>query len=196
LKAFSDACERNRAPILSILERVFADRRRVLEIGSGTGQHAAYLAPRLPHLAWQPSDRADNLPSIRLWASEAGAPNLAVPIELDVDAAWPSVDADALFTANTCHIMSWPQVEKLFAGAGRILPAGGVLAIYGPFTYGDRPTAESNARFDAMLRGRDPLSGLRSLEAIRTLAEKHGLALAEDNAMPANNRLLVFHRLS
>lgn len=196
MKAFSDACERNRAPILAILERAFADRRHVLEIGSGTGQHAAYFAPRLPHLVWQPSDRAENLPSIRLWASEAGATNLAPPIELDVDAAWPGVDADAVFTANTCHIMSWPQVERLFAGAGRLLPPGGVLAVYGPFTYRDRPTAESNARFDVMLRSRDPLSGLRSLDAIRTLAEKHGLALAEDNAMPANNRLLVFHRLS
>src|SRR5579859_161533 len=91
LKAFSDACERNRAPILSILERVFADRRHVLEIGSGTGQHAAYFAPGLPHLKWQPSDRAENLPSIRLWASEAGAPNLAAPLELDVDSAWPSL---------------------------------------------------------------------------------------------------------
>jgi len=196
LKAFSDACERNRAPILAILERVFADRRRVLEIGSGTGQHAAYFAPSLPHLVWQPSDRPENLPSIRLWVSEAGAANLAAPIELDVEAAWPSVEADAVFTANTCHIMSWPQVEKLFAGAARLLPAGGVLAVYGPFTRRDRPTAESNARFDAMLRSRDPLSGLRSLEAIRTLAETHGLALEEDNAMPANNRLLVFHRLS
>jgi SAM-dependent methyltransferase len=196
LKAFSEACERNRAPILAILERVFADRRRVLEIGSGTGQHAAYFAPRLPHLLWQPSDRAENLPSIRLWVSEAGAANLAAPIELDVDAAWPSLDADAVFTANTCHIMSWAQVEKLFAGAARLLPGGGVLAVYGPFTYGERPTAESNARFDAMLRSRDPLSGLRSLEAIRALAEKCGLALEEDNAMPANNRLLAFHRLS
>jgi SAM-dependent methyltransferase len=196
LKPFSEACERNREPILSILSRVFAERSCVLEIGSGTGQHATYFAPRLPHLIWQPSDRAENLPGIRAWATEANATNLAPPVELDVDAPWPNVDADAAFTANTCHIMSWPQVEKLFAGAGALLPPGGVLAVYGPFTYRGRATAESNLRFDAMLRDRDPLSGLRELEAIRALAETHRLALMEDNAMPANNRLLVFHRLS
>jgi SAM-dependent methyltransferase len=128
--------------------------------------------------------------------SEANATNLATPIELDVDAAWPEVDADAVFTANTCHIMSWPQVGKLFAGAARLLAPGGVFAVYGPFTYRGRATAESNAHFDAMLRTRDPLSGLRELEAIRALAEMHRLSLVEDNAMPANNRLLVFHRLS
>jgi SAM-dependent methyltransferase len=196
LKPFSEACERNREPILSILVRAFADRSRVLEIGSGTGQHAAYFAPRLAHLVWQPSDRAENLPGIRHWVSDANATNLAAPIELDVDTVWPEVDADAVFTANTCHIMSWRQVGKLFAGAAGLLPPGGVLAVYGPFTYRGRATAQSNARFDAMLRARDPLSGLRELEAVRALAEAHRLALMEDNAMPANNRLLVFHRLS
>ena len=160
------------------------------------GQHAAYFAPRLPHVVWQPSDRAENLPSVFAWVEEAGAPNLRPPIELDVDAAWPEVAADAMFSANTCHIMSWQQVEKLFAGAGRLLAAGGRLALYGPFTYRGRATAESNLRFDAMLRSRDPLSGLRELEAVQALAGRHGLALTEDNALPANNRLLVFDRLT
>jgi SAM-dependent methyltransferase len=194
MKQCSDACERNRAPILAVLKRVFADRRHVLEIGSGTGQHAAYFAPELAHLAWQPSDVAENLPSIRAWREEAHSPRLLEPIELDVDRPFPRVPADAVFSANTCHIVSWPQVEKMFAGVAALLPEGGVLAVYGPFHYGGKPTSPSNAEFDAWLRRRDPASGVRAFEEIRDLAARHGLALEEDNAMPANNRLLVFRR--
>jgi hypothetical protein len=184
MKPFSEACERNRAPILAVLKRVLARSRRVLEIGSGTGQHAAYFAPELPHLVWQASDIAEHLPGIRQWVS---APP---PIELDVDLPWPVIEADAVFSANTCHIMSWPQVERLFAGIGALAPRA--LALYGPFNYNGRHTSESNARFDAMLRGRDPASGIRDFEAIVALAARRGLQLQEDNAMPANNRLLVF----
>jgi hypothetical protein len=162
---------------------VLARTSKVLEIGSGTGQHAAYFAPELPHLVWQPSDVAANLPGIREWG--------VTPVELDVDGEWTVVDADAVFTANTCHIMSWPQVERMFAGIAK-MPSLNVVCIYGPFNYGGRPTSESNARFDAMLRARDPLSGLRDFEAMVALAAKAGLALQEDNPMPANNRLLVF----
>ncbi len=187
-RSFSEPSERNRGPILAVLRRVFADRRRVLEVGSGTGQHAAYFAPELAHLVWQTSDVAANLPDIREWAPEPP------PLELDVDRPFPAVDADAVFSANTCHIMSWAQVERLFAGVGTLLPPGGVFALYGPFNYGGRHTSDSNARFDAMLRKRDPASGLRDAEAIVALAGRHGMALAEDNAMPANNRLLVFRR--
>ena len=194
MKQFSDACERNRAPILAILKRVFADRRHVLEIGSGTGQHAAYFAPELPHLAWQPSDVAENLPSIRLWREEVQTPQLLEPIELDVDQPFPRVSADAAFSANTCHIISWPQVEKMFAGVAALLPLGGVFALYGPFNYGGKHTSPSNAEFDQWLRGRDAASGLRDFEDMRELGARHGLALEEDNAMPANNRLLVFRR--
>jgi SAM-dependent methyltransferase len=186
MKPFSEACERNGAPILAILKRVFKDRKKVLEIGSGTGQHAAYFAPELPHLIWQASDVAEHLPGIRQWISDPA------PIELDVDREWPSIQADAVFSANTCHIMSWPQVERLFAGIGRLRPE--VFALYGPFNYNGRHTSESNARFDAMLRGRDPLSGIRDFDKINALAEAAGLTLAEDNAMPANNRLLVFQK--
>ncbi|HEX5477932.1 MAG TPA: DUF938 domain-containing protein [Burkholderiales bacterium] len=193
-KPFSEACERNRAPILEVLCRAFAERRRVLEIGSGTGQHAAYFAPRLPQLVWQPSDVAENLPGIRAWVEEAAAPNLRSPIALDVDGAWPDIAADAAFSANTCHIMSWPQVERMLAGVGRLLPAEGVFCLYGPFKYGGRHTAESNARFDAMLRGRDPASGLRDAEVIAAAAEREYLRRAEDLSMPANNRLLVFRK--
>jgi hypothetical protein len=186
VKQFSEASERNRAPILAILKRVFKDRRHVLEIGSGTGQHAAYFAPELPHLVWQASDVAENLPGIREWVSEPP------PIELDVNKEWPRLDVDAIFSANTCHIMSWPQVERMFAGIGRISTLR-TFCLYGPFNYHGKHTSESNARFDAMLRARDPASGLRDFESINALAEAAGLTLQEDNAMPANNRLLVFN---
>ena len=187
MKPFSEASERNRGPILAILKRVFRDRKHVLEIGSGTGQHAAYFAPELPHLVWQASDVAENLPGIREWASHPS------PIELDVDKDWPKLEADAVFSANTCHIMSWLQVERMFEKIGQ-LGSLKTFCLYGPFNYGGRHTSESNARFDAMLRNRDPASGLRDFESINALAETAGLKLQEDNAMPANNRLLVFHQ--
>jgi len=194
VKPYAEACERNRGPILAVLQRIFSDRRRVLEIGSGTGQHAAYFAAALPHLVWQPSDVAEHLAGIGLWRSESGAPNLRRPLELDVERPWPDTVADAVFSANTCHIMSWPQVERMFEGVGRLLPARGVLALYGPFNYGGRHTSESNARFDAMLRARDPQSGLRDIEALFALGEREYLEKEEDVAMPANNRLLVFRK--
>jgi hypothetical protein len=185
MRPFSEACERNRDPILAILKRAFKATRKVLEIGSGTGQHAAYFSAALPHLVWQASDRAENLPGIRQWGAD--------PVELDVDGQWPAIDADAVFTANTCHIMSWPQVERMFERIGRI---DGVktACIYGPFNRGGGHTSESNARFDAMLRDRDPASGLRDVEEIIQTGSKAGLRLVEDNPMPSNNRLLVFAR--
>ena len=167
---YAEARERNREPILAVLRRIFADRRRGLEIGSGTGQHAAYFAAQLAHLAWQASDVAEHLPGIRLWGME--------PIELDVDQPWPPIDADAVFTANTAHIMSWPQVGRMFEGVARLLPRAGIFALYGPFHYGGRPTSESNARFDAVLRARDPESGVRDFDHIDALARRCGLALA------------------
>lgn len=194
MKPFSEACERNRGPILSELKRIFSDRKAVLEIGSGTGQHAACFAPELPRLTWQPSDVAEHLPGIRQWVEDAGAPNLRFPILLDVDASWPTLSVDAAYSANTCHIMSWPQVERMFRGAGEALQPGGIFCVYGPFNYGGRHTSESNSRFDAMLRSRDPASGLRDFEAILALAGTSGLAHEEDNTMPANNRLLVLRR--
>ncbi len=170
---------------------MFADRRHVLEIGSGTGQHAAYFAPELPHLVWQASDVADNLPGIREWVEETGASNLRDPILLNVDHEFPALQVDAVFSANTCHIMSWPQVERMFEDIGKIRLLK-IFCLYGPFNYGGKYTSESNARFDAMLRSNDPASGLRDFEKISALAVAAGLALLEDNAMPANNRLLVF----
>jgi hypothetical protein len=187
MKPFSEASERNRAPILTVLKRIFAKTRCVLEIGSGTGQHAAYFAAALPHLVWQASDVAEHLAGIREWIADPA------PIELDVDKPWPAVNADAAYSANTCHIMSWAQVQKMFEGVGKINSLK-TFCLYGPFNYHGRHTSESNARFDAMLRARDPASGLRDFEAIDALAQSVGLVLQEDNAMPANNRLLVFRK--
>jgi SAM-dependent methyltransferase len=194
-RPYSEACERNRAPILDVLKRIFADRKVVLEIGSGTGQHAASFAPQLPHLVWQPSDVPENLPGIRAWVAHSGAVNLKQPIALDMDdEAWPEVVADAVFSANTAHIMSWPQVEKFVAGVGRLLPTGGVFCLYGPFNRAGDFTSDSNRRFDDMLRARDPQSGLRGREDIVRLAAVAGMTQIEDIAMPSNNSILVFRR--
>jgi len=192
---FSQACENNRAPILAVLEQAFADRRQVLEIGSGTGQHSVYFAPRLPHLVWQTSDLAENHAGIRAWHAAHPAPNLRPPLLLDLaSSAWPDGPFDAAFSANTAHIVAWPLVQRLFALAGAHLPADGVLALYGPFNYGGSYTSDSNRAFDAWLRARDPASGIRHFEDIVALATTHGLALEHDHAMPANNHLLVFRR--
>jgi hypothetical protein len=142
---------------------------------------------------WQPTDRAEYLPDLAARIAAEGPPNLAPPVELDVLAEpWPAVRGDAVFSANTLHIMSWRAVEALFSGVPRLVEAGGVLAIYGPFKYGGRFTTASNAAFDAMLRERDPQSGLRDFEAVNALAEAVGLKLSADHAMPANNQLLVW----
>ncbi len=193
-KPFSQACVNNRDPILAILKRVFAQRTAVLEIGTGTGQHAVYFAPELPHLIWQPSDCPEYLPGINAWLDDYPADNLRRPLELDVNGTWPEGPWDAIFSANTCHIMSWQSVEAMFAGIGRVTESTATLALYGPFKYGGRYTSESNARFDAHLREVAPHQGIRDLEDIEALAREQGLRLAEDNAMPANNQLLVFVR--
>lgn len=194
VKPWSEACERNRAPILEVLRGAFAGATEVLEIGSGTGQHAVFFAAALPQLVWQPSDRAEHLAGIAAWRDEAGLPNLRAPLALDVDGDWPVAECDALFSANTLHIMSWTSVEHFFSGAGRVLLPGGVLAVYGPFSYGGRHTAESNARFDAFLRARDHLSGIRDFDAVCALARGHGFSFVDDHALPANNRVLIWRR--
>jgi len=192
---FSEACERNKGPILEVLETVFADRSTVIEIGSGTGQHAVYFAHQMPHLVWQPSDRQENLPGLRMQVVEAALANLLEPIALDIDnAVWPKTGADAVFTANTLHIVSWPRVLRLFERAAALLPLDGALAVYGPFSYGGVQTSESNARFDSMLREHDPHSGIRDFQRVDELAAQHGLALIQDCAMPANNRTVVWRK--
>ena len=195
MKPFSEACENNQAPILAILREAFSTVHSVLEIGSGTGQHAVYFARHLPYLNWQTSDLAANHPGIHAWLDEAALPNTRPPIALDVNAnPWPVEAVDGIFTANTLHIISWPEVEQLFRGAGQALLPGGVMCVYGPFNYGGKFTAPSNARFDEWLKARDPASGVRDFETVCALALRHGLTLAADHAMPVNNRTLVFHK--
>lgn len=192
-KPFSESCVQNRDPILSVLQTCFADRHHVLEIGSGTGQHAVYFGVGLPHLRWQTADVSEHHAGIRQWLDEAALPNVLAPLTLDVSqAGWRSGRYDAVFSANTLHIMSWREVERFFAGVGEVLEPGGVLAVYGPFNYGGRYTSESNARFDAWLKARDPASGVRDFEAVDALAHAQGLVLQQDIAMPANNRTLVW----
>jgi len=195
-KPFAESCVQNREPILAVLREWFADRRRVLEVGSGTGQHAVYFAPELPHLVWQTADVPEHHAGIRAWLDEAALPNVLPPFVLDVtQTAWRSCRYDAVFSANTLHIMGWPEVEHFFAGVGAVLEAGGVLAVYGPFNYNGTFTSDSNARFDAWLKARDPASGVRDFEAVDALARAQGLVLQQDIAMPANNRTLVWRRV-
>ena len=191
-KPFAPACERNREPILAVLREHFAGCTRVLEIGSGTGQHAVHFAAALPHLVWQTSDRAENLPGIRLWLAEAGLPNTPAPLALDVAGAWPDDRFDAVFSANTLHIMAWEDVVRTFAALPRVLAADATVVVYGPFRYCGRHTSDSNAAFDAKLATDAPHQGVRDFERVDALARAAGLALADDRAMPANNRCLAW----
>jgi hypothetical protein len=190
------ATERNRGPILEILRRVLPPSGLVLEIASGTGQHVTYFAGELPALRWQPSDPSPlHLDSIRAWTVASGADNVAPPVQLDVELApWPLVHADAILNINMIHIAPWSAAEALFRGAARLLPAAGVLFLYGPFKRDGRHTAESNARFDERLRGEDPRWGVRDLGDVETLAAAAGFGAPEVSAMPANNLSLVFRR--
>ena len=227
MKQSSPSCERNKDPILAVLKEVLPRSGLVLEIGSGTGQHAAYFAAHLPRLIWQPTDLSSNFPSIRAWAAddcmdaggttpgtgevgqrmeqlpralsgtnaEAGLSNLREPLELDLFSdRWPVTSAAAVVCINTIHIVAWAAVEKLFAGAGKVLAPGGVLYAYGPYRYADRSLEPSNEDFDKWLKDRDPVSGVRDFEAVDALARQNGLALAGDRAMPANNRSIWWRK--
>lgn len=194
-KPHSPSCERNREPILGVLREHFADRRQVLEIGSGTGQHAVHFAAALPQLSWQSSDRAENLPGIRAWLDEAALPNTPPPLELDVGGSWPNGPFDAVFSANTLHIMAWPEVQRLFARLPAITTGDAVLAIYGPFNEQGRYSSDSNAAFDAWLKARGEHMAIRDAEAVDALANAAGFRLRADVAMPANNRCRVWQRV-
>lgn len=191
-KPHAPSCEKNRQPILEVLAEHFADRQRVLEIGSGTGQHAIFFAEQLPHLLWQTSDRAENLPGISAWLNEAARPNTPPPLELDVGGSWPAQRYDAVFSANTLHIMAWSAVELFFDRLPDVLTADARLCIYGPFNYGGRFTSDSNAAFDLWLKDKAPHQGIRDFEAVDALARRAGLNLREDRAMPSNNRCLIW----
>ncbi len=193
-KPDAPSCERNREPILAVLRDHFTDRRKVLEIGSGTGQHAIHFAAAMPHLTWQTSDRLENLPGIRAWLEAATLPNTPAPLELDVMGVWPPLRYDAIFSANTLHIMGWVEVERMFASLPEVMTGDAKLVTYGPFNYGSRFTSESNAAFDAWLKQSGAHQGIRDFEAVDALAGQAGLTLIEDRAMPSNNRCLVWGR--
>ena len=192
-KPFAPSCERNREPILAVLREHFADRHNVLEIGSGTGQHAVYFAAAMPWLDWQCSDRAEALPGMKLWLDEAGLRNTPTPIELDAAAGpWPGKRYDAVFTANTLHIMSWPSVQALFAALPAVMADDALFCAYGPFNRDGRFSSDSNRDFDAWLKARDPESGIRDAGALDALAAASGLRLIVDIAMPANNHCRIW----
>ncbi|EGW20359.1 DUF938 domain-containing protein [Methylobacter tundripaludum] len=191
-KPFSQACENNKDPILQVIRTTFCRPTTVWEIGSGTGQHACYFSAHLPHLEWQPTDRSENIPGIRLWQEQAKLANLKPPLSLDVtDAVWPCSAIDALFTANTLHIMSWDELQIFFDRLTKHLSPKAFICIYGPFNYNGAYTSDSNASFDQWLKSRNSSSGIRNFEDIMALSTSRGFSLLNDMAMPANNRLLV-----
>lgn len=193
MKPYAESCEKNKVPIIAVLREIFAERKRVLEIASGTGQHAVYFGRELPHLIWQTSELAQHHAGIQAWLDEAQLPNVLPPLMIDVnDARWPVTSVDAIFNANTVHIISWPEVERLFAHIARVIAPGGCVCFYGPYNYGGNFTSASNARFDAWLKSRAPDSGVRDFEAVNRLAQSHGLELLRDITMPSNNRILVW----
>lgn len=195
IKPFAESSEQNKDVILAVIKPLFCDCSNVLEIGSGTGQHAVHFAANLPHLVWHTSDMAENHPGILLWLEEAGLPNTRPPLPLDVLCdPWPQMAVDAVYSANTVHIMGWQEVEAFFAGVGKLLPEGGLFALYGPFNYGGQYTSASNARFDQWLKMRDPNSGIRDMDDLNRLAAAAGMVLLHDVEMPVNNRTLVWRK--
>jgi cyclopropane fatty-acyl-phospholipid synthase-like methyltransferase len=195
MKPFAESSEQNKLPILEVLRRYLSNVESVLEIGSGTGQHAVYFARQFPSLQWYTSDLKENHAGILAWIEEAQLPNVHAPILLDVKQKdWGSQQYDVLFSANTAHIMDWPGVTHMFRGAGHVLRPGGLFCLYGPFNYDGLYTSESNARFDHWLKTRDPASGIRDFEAVCQLAENNDMRLVEDHPMPANNRTLVWKK--
>lgn len=194
-KPFAPATDRNKGPILDQLRHLLTEPASVLEIGSGTGQHAVHFAAALPHLRWQCTDLPPALEGMRLWLEEAGLGNLYPPATLDVRVRpWPFPTVDVVYTANTLHIMSWDAVSDVFAGAAQVLRSHGRFVSYGPFRYHGAHTSEGNLRFDRQLRSQGVGSGIRDIDDLRALAVITGLDLCGDIAMPANNRLLIWSR--
>lgn len=192
---FSQAAENNKQPIVEVLAERLTGPSGVLEIGSGSGQHAIHFSSQLAHLAWQPTELPDAIEALRTNLAEARLVNVAQPVTLNVaDDPWPVNPVDCVYTANTLHIMSWPMVVQFMRGVGQVLTESGSLWVYGPFRYHGDFTTPSNARFDGWLKERDPASGVRDFEAIDALAATAGLVLEADLPMPANNQLLIWRR--
>ena len=191
---YSEACERNKEPILNVLLSVLPAQGRILEIGSCTGQHLVHFAAAFPGLSWQPSDRREYLDGLSARIASKGVNNILPAVELDVVSSWPDPFFDAVYSANTAHIMSWEMVCAMFAGVARLLRPGGVFCLYGPFNEAGRFTSDSNQGFDYSLRSRDPAMGIRDLESLARLACGHHMELMQQERLPANNSLLVFQK--
>jgi hypothetical protein len=190
-KPYSESCDQNREPILAVIAPILRHRSSLLEIGSGTGQHAVYFAGHLPQVRWQTSDMAEGLAGIRMWLDDSNPGNVLDPLELDVcESQWPRQTYGAIFTANTLHIMGDDEMRCLFTGLGQVVGADADILIYGPFNYQGQYTSGSNQRFDQWLKSRDRRSGIKNFEDVCALAEQQGIGLVQDYAMPANNRLL------
>ncbi len=194
-KPVAESCLQNQQVILEVLQTLFTEPGTVLEVGSGTGQHAVYFTQHMPHLQWQPGDLAEQLPGMKMWLDEVGHNRIREPLVLDVDSApWPVSKMDYIFTANTIHIISTPQVERLFKKVEACMKPGALFAQYGPFNYNGQYTSESNARFDIWLKQQHPESCIKHFEDLQVLAEQHGMSLYNDIEMPANNRILVWQK--
>jgi cyclopropane fatty-acyl-phospholipid synthase-like methyltransferase len=192
---FSQACENNKQPILEHLQNVFIEPGLVLEIGTGTGQHAVHFASHMPHLKWLPSDHPNNAELSHMRLAQAQLDNVLPPVVLDVSREpWPIDYVDGVFSANTAHIMGWLEVEAMFRGVARRLKAGATFCLYGPFNYDGQYSSDSNRRFDLHLKQQAPQMGIRDLGDLENLGMNVGLELESDNEMPANNRLLVWRR--
>ena len=193
---FSQASENNKLPILDVLKHHLNNRRSLLEIGGGTGQHAAFFARQFPEIIWQSSDIHSNVKTLNLRVASAKLKNLPLATSLDVNKeTWNYGFYDAIFSANCLHIISEDSVINFFKGTSKHINDGGVLLVYGPFKYRGKFTTESNAGFDRWLKARDPKSGIRDFEWTNELAEEVGFSLVEDNAMPANNQLLAWAKI-
>ncbi len=192
----SEACLRNQRPIADVLKRVLPRHSVVLEVGSGTGQHAAFMTGLLPDITWQPSELAERISSINAWRLKAAHPNFLPPLVLDVaQDLWPVKQVDAVFSANVVHYVSWPSVRMMMSGIGRVLRVGGQVCLYGPFNYDRRFTSEGNRRLDEWLKADiNPEAGIKDVEQIVLSARREKLRLIDDIEMPANNRMLVFKR--
>ncbi len=196
IKPYSESCDQNQLPILNVIKPYLEIQNAVLEIGSGTGQHAVFFAKKLPHLIWYTSDREEYHDAITQWLNEAKLDNTKKPITLDVShSTWPKITVDTIFSANTTHIMHWLDVKNLFCGVGKLLTKSGLFLLYGPFNFNGKFTSASNQQFDQNLKNRDPLSGIRNVEDLMALAFSAALNFIEDHPMPHNNRLLVWQKL-
>lgn len=195
MKNFSEACERNKEPILNVFKDLLPDYSDVLEVGSGSGQHAIHFANYFPHLKWQTSELSENIEALKSNLLEASVKNILMPVALDVaESPWKVSEASVIYTANTFHIMSFENVRNFFKGLKNVLKPRGLLCVYGPFKYEGEYTSESNAKFQDWLKSRNPESGIRDFEAVEELAMTAGLEFLTDYKMPANNQFLIWKK--